>query len=156
MIVGYKLIRIEDGSVMEQWGGIWGQCPAIPSALFLPDLIQVHGPELDKDYHGYMLVAWEMWDPRFYVDGKDIQKDHDTLVAEWIPIVNAQAYNLLLPSDWMVIRKQENGTEIPPDWAQYRTDVRTVAEQTKAALIAELDFDAFVVIASNIPWPVSP
>lgn len=156
MIVGYKLIKIADGSVIEQWGGIWGQTPGIPTALFLPDLIQVYGPELNRDYYGYMLVPWEMWDPQFYVNGTDVPKDHETLVSEWLPMVNSQAYDLLLPSDWMVIRKQENGTEIPVEWAEYRTNVRTVADSTRAALEAETDFDAFVDIASNIPWPVSP
>lgn len=62
-IVGYKLIKIEDGSVVEQWGGTWGQCPGIPNPVVLPNGDVVCGPSLNTDYSGYELVPWEMEPP---------------------------------------------------------------------------------------------
>lgn len=61
--VGYKLIKIEDNAVIEQWGGLWGQCPGIPNPVVLPNGDHVHAPSLDTDYQGYKLVMWEMDPP---------------------------------------------------------------------------------------------
>lgn len=63
MIVGYKLIKVSDGSVIKQWGGTWGQCPGIPNPIVCPNGDIVYAPELNVDYTGYMLVPWEMEPP---------------------------------------------------------------------------------------------
>lgn len=63
MIVGYKLIKTEDSSVIEQWGGIWGQCPGVPNPINLPNGDIVCAPTIDTDYSGYQLVVWEMDQP---------------------------------------------------------------------------------------------
>ena len=39
-------------------------------------------------------------------------------------IIN-QAYGLLQPSDWYVVRESENGTAIPTDWDTWRESIRT-------------------------------
>ena len=41
-------------------------------------------------------------------------------------IIN-QAYGLLQPNDWYVVREKEAGTAIPADWTTFRTDVRSTA-----------------------------
>lgn len=56
--VGYKLIKIEDDSVVESWGGINGQLSSPPQVLFLPDNIQVFCPEIDVEYFGHKLINW--------------------------------------------------------------------------------------------------
>lgn len=62
-IVGYKLIKSADASVVEQWGGIWGQCPSIPNPISIPNGDVVYSPLLNTDYSGYELVVWEMEPP---------------------------------------------------------------------------------------------
>jgi len=57
--IGFKLIKVDDNTIIETWGGISGQCPSPPAALFLPDNIQVHCPEIDVEYYGYKLIIWE-------------------------------------------------------------------------------------------------
>jgi len=44
-----------------------------------------------------------------------------------INIVDQQAYGLLQPNDWYVVRNQEAGTEIPGDWSNFRSGVRSTA-----------------------------
>jgi hypothetical protein len=39
-----------------------------------------------------------------------------------------QAYGLLQPSDWYVVRQSENGTAIPTDWDTWRESIRTTCE----------------------------
>lgn len=61
--VGYKLIKEKDNSVVQQWGGIWGQSPAIPDLIVLPNGDQIWAPELETLYQGYKLIVWEMEPP---------------------------------------------------------------------------------------------
>ena len=42
-------------------------------------------------------------------------------------IIDQQAYGLLQPNDWYVVRNQEAGTEIPADWSAFRSGVRSTA-----------------------------
>jgi len=47
------------------------------------------------------------------------------LKSNAITTQNQQAYSLLEPSDWYVVRKSENGTAIPADWDTWRESIRT-------------------------------
>ena len=47
------------------------------------------------------------------------------LKSQAITTQNQQAYSLLEPSDWYVVRKSENGTAIPSDWDTWRESIRT-------------------------------
>ena len=42
-------------------------------------------------------------------------------------IIDQQAYGLLLPSDWMVVKATETGGSVASDWTAYRSGVRTAA-----------------------------
>ena len=61
--VGFKLIDTDTEEVVNQWGGIWGQCPGKPNPLILPNGNQVHGASVGFDYSGYMLIEWQMEEP---------------------------------------------------------------------------------------------
>lgn len=96
---------------------------------------------------------------RFYwVDstGHGVPKDLTDLKKTWTDQVDQTAYTLLQPSDWMVVRKQEVGTDVPADWLTYRAAVRTAAATHKANLNGAADFDAFVSIATSLTWPRDP
>lgn len=58
MIVGYKLLRISDGAVVQEWGGVYGSCPGFPNPIVLPSGDHVHAGALDTDYQGHKVVAW--------------------------------------------------------------------------------------------------
>jgi hypothetical protein len=47
-----------------------------------------------------------------------------------------QAYSLLQPSDWYVVRQSENGVAIPADWDTWRQSVRTTCESQVAMINA--------------------
>ena len=38
------------------------------------------------------------------------------------------AYGILQPSDWYVVRQQENGTAVPTNWDTWRQSIRTTCE----------------------------
>lgn len=60
-LVGYRLRKVATDEIVQQWGGVWGQCPGIPSLLVLPNL-QVCAPALGVEYAGHILEQW-MMDP---------------------------------------------------------------------------------------------
>ena len=72
--------------------------------------------------------------------------------------VDNQAYGLLFPSDWMVVRKEEAGTAIPSDWTTFRTGVRTTADSMKTKIDAVSDVDALAAlyVYNNDDPPVRP
>lgn len=83
-------------------------------------------------------------------------KDLDGLKSQWKDIFKHQAYGLLLPSDWMIIRKQEIDTPIPADWLSYREAVRTTCELAISDLEATADIEAFIASVTSVQWPNSP
>jgi len=50
------------------------------------------------------------------------------LKSNAITTQDQQAYSLLQPSDWYVVRKSENGTAIPTDWDTWRESIRTTCQ----------------------------
>lgn len=63
MITGYKLINEKTGEAVQSWGGVWGQCPAPPTVLFLPSGEHVHGAKVGERFVGYQLVEWDQEAP---------------------------------------------------------------------------------------------
>ena len=97
----------------------------------------------------------ERYDDRFYWNF-GLPKDLVDLKKSWSQQVDNMAYTMLLPSDWMVVRKAEAGTDIPADWIAYRAAVRTKAAEYKAALTNAASIEDFIAIATALDWPVAP
>lgn len=72
-------------------------------------------------------------------------------------IIN-QAYGLLQPNDWYVVREQEAGTAIPADWTTFRTDVRSTAAdmQSKIDACTTVDELAALYVYNDAEPPVRP
>jgi len=61
--VGWKLVRISDGAVVQEWGGVYGRCAQMPNPLILPTGDQICAPVVGVEYSGYRLDAWMMGPP---------------------------------------------------------------------------------------------
>ncbi len=101
-------------------------------------------------------------DPKYYINtnqeftfssnkvkatyGTATAKDLDTLKTEHKQVITNQAYGMLQPNDWLVVRKQEAGTAIPSDWTTFRTGVRTTADSMKTKIDAVSDVDALAAL----------
>lgn len=72
-------------------------------------------------------------------------------------IIN-QAYGLLQPNDWYVVRETEAGTAIPADWSTFRTDVRSTAAdmQSKIDACTTVDELAALYEYNDAEPPVRP
>jgi hypothetical protein len=60
--------------------------------------------------------------------------------------VNGEAYNLLQPNDWMVVKAKETGGSVASDWSTYRTGVRTAAQSMKTKINAVSTVDALAAL----------
>ena len=102
----------------------------------------------------------EVEDPPFYDDrfywGPGNPKDLDGLKTLWTANVNQIAYSLLAQSDWMVTRKTETGTDIPADWATYRSQVRIDCAASRVLITEAVDVEALIAVVTALTWPIDP
>ena len=75
------------------------------------------------------------YDPEFYWSPTK-PKDVAALKATWIRKQKDAANNLLVETDWMVIRQTEGGTNVPNDTKTYRTAVRTKCKEREDQITA--------------------
>ena len=121
----------------------------------------------DKATLGLVEVTYEgiREDDRFYwvsenrngavVTFTNNPKDLDGLKKQWKDSINQQAYTLLLPSDWMVVKSVETQTPVAAEWTAYRASVRTAAAAGAAAVEAAADVPALQA-AIQVTWPNDP
>ena len=60
--------------------------------------------------------------------------------------IDQQAYSLLQPNDWMVVRNAESSKAIPSDWLDYRVSVRSTASSMRAKINAVANVDALAAL----------
>ena len=82
---------------------------------------------------------------------KDLAQVKTTAVSQ----VNASAYSILLPSDWMAVKAFETSTPIDPTWNTWRSTIRTEAANAITAINAATTVDQ-VATAVNVTWSPDP
>jgi len=72
--------------------------------------------------------------------------------------VDFQAYGLLLPNDWMVVKATETGGSVASDWTTYRAAVRTAdaSMKTKINAVSDVDALAALYVYNDATPPVRP
>ena len=73
-------------------------------------------------------------------------KTLSTLQASHSAKIKTRSNNLLIPTDWYVVRKAEASTAIPAKVTAYRTAVRTVYAAVKSAIAGASDVDALAAL----------
>jgi hypothetical protein len=110
------------------------------------------------------VIVQPMPDPTYYIVGN--VNDDGTWNYTAKPVAEVQAsqlatartntYNTLQPSDWYVVRQQENGTPIPEDWNSYRQGCRVAYNDYAAAINAADTLDQLEAVGSVVYFPPSP
>ena len=83
-------------------------------------------------------------------------KDLDTVESNSVSQINQTAYSILLPSDWMVVKSVETGTQVPAEWNTWRESIRTTADTSRTAVASAVDVDEVQTIMGSITWPQDP
>jgi hypothetical protein len=95
------------------------------------------------------------YDQRFYW-GPDLPKDHTQLVEQWVAQTRITAGTLIQPTDWMVIREQDNGTVVPESVKALREDIRLATGRKNAAIEATADTAELAAYITGTEYPVWP
>ena len=82
-------------------------------------------------------------------------KDLTSVKTNAVSQINATAYSLLLPSDWMVVKSVETSTPIDPDWNTWRATIRTEASTAITSINTSTDVNG-VASAVNVNWTPNP
>jgi hypothetical protein len=75
------------------------------------------------------------------------------LKSNWIAQIKQTANTLLLPTDWMVIRKFERDADIPTATATFRAAVITEATRLEAAIAAAETVEDLITVVGSQQWP---
>ena len=124
--------------------------PEEKAALGLEEVVATNSPASDQ----YYWVSTELNGASLtYVNTpKDLTSVKDSAFSQ----VNATAYSILFPSDWMVVKAFETSTKINADWNTFRANVRATADTTRTAITGAADVDAVATIMGSIVWPTEP
>ena len=73
-------------------------------------------------------------------------------------IIDNQAYGLLQPNDWMVVKATETSSTVASNWTTYRAAVRTAANdmRTKINAVSDVDALAALYVYNDATPPVRP
>jgi hypothetical protein len=129
--------------------------PAEKAALGIVDVVYAQRPD-DKYYWVTELP------PTYNVETKQVDvaytsiaKDLAGCVKQAVDAVNAQAYSILLPSDWMAVKAFETGSAVAEDWATWRQEIRAQAAQAISVIEACTDIQALSALPS-VDWAHDP
>jgi len=81
-------------------------------------------------------------------------KELQPCIEQTINQINAIAYSLLSPSDWMITKSIETGKPVVSAWTEYRAAVRQTADTAKASAQAATTVDELAAL--QIEWPNDP
>ena len=84
-------------------------------------------------------------------------KDLDACKSNAVSAINAAAYSILQPTDWLVIRSTESGGvyPVPLKWNTWRQTIRTQASDYVAAVAACTSVDELAALPS-VQWAHDP
>jgi len=156
---GVIALLVPAGTAFE-WDGI--QYPANWCNLSTPEekaaigmVDVVYGAQPSDVYY------WVSQDAPVYADGvvtinyTATPKDLSTLQNGAVTAVQQQAYTILVPSDWRVVKGYETKSAIPMDWNTWRQEIRT---QCDAQIIAITNCTTVAELAALPPvtWAHDP
>ena len=82
-------------------------------------------------------------------------KDLAECLKQALSAVNAQAYSILLPSDWMVVKAVESSSNVPTVWSAWRQEIRDQAANQITAVSACTTVDQLAALPS-VEWAHDP
>ena len=82
-------------------------------------------------------------------------KDLAQCQSSAVNAVNAQAYSILFPSDWMVVKAVETGGTVAPAWDTWRQEIRTQANAQVDAISACTTVDELAALPP-VDWAHDP
>jgi len=115
----------------------------------------VYAPRPDDKYYWVSEAAPVVKDGAVSVEYAATPKDLTECLKQATSAVSAQAYAILLPSDWMVVKAMETSSNVPAAWSAWRQQIRDQAKDQIDALTACVDIAALAALAP-VQWANDP
>jgi hypothetical protein len=138
--VGYKLINIEDESVIETWGGTWGECPGVPNPIRCLNGDIICAPEVYVTYTDVKLVIWMM-------DGPPIPQQ----VPMWAVRTVLQNDNLFDQAQAAITASTDNGLKNVWEYGNYADrSSKAIASLAVTLNLTDAQVDQMFIDANNL------
>jgi 1,2-phenylacetyl-CoA epoxidase PaaB subunit len=151
LIPSGQQFTIEDIQYSNNWVNL--STPEEKQAIGMVDV--VYGARPDDKYYWVTesapVIANNVVEINYTSTAKDLADLKKTAISQ----VNAQAYSLLAPTDYMSIKALETGNAMPDAWKIWRESIRTSALNAKNAINTSTDIDS-LISASTITWAHDP
>ena len=115
----------------------------------------MYGPQANDQYYWVSPLPAVFENNQIVINYTDTPKDLVTVQSTSVNTVNNQAYTILLPSDWMVVRQIEDGTQVPANWNAWRQTIRNEAANATATITAATNVDQ-VAAVFPVAWTPDP
>ena len=133
----------------------------IEDTNYPPNWLRESTPQM-REALGIVEITWEPRpDDRFYWVQENMNgtyttmpKDLTQLKATFTAQVDQIAYSLLLPTDWMIVRKAETNAAVPDATTTYRAAVRADALTNRTAITNATTVEELITAVSSFTWPV--
>jgi hypothetical protein len=123
--------------------------PEEKAAIGLKDVVATNSPANDQ----YYWVSTEL--NKATLTYVNTPKELASVKTATVSQINAIAYFILLPTDWMVVKAFETSTAIPATWNTWRATIRTQAKDAITAIEAATNVDE-VATAAKVQWTPDP
>ena len=156
---GAIAMLVQAGTAFE-WNGLqyaqnWCNLstPEEKAAIGMVDV--VYGAYPNDQYY------WVSQDAPVYADGvvtinyTATPKDLFTLQNSAVTAAQQQAYSILLPTDWMVVKAVETGGTVAPAWNTWRQEIRDQSAAQVAAITACTTVEELAALPS-VEWAHDP
>ena len=109
------------------------------------------GSHKDSEYYnnGESAPVYDASKGTVVITKSSTAKDLATVKTEKKTTASGNAYSIILPTDWYVVRKSENSTAIPAKISAFRTAVRLVCNSLCTAIDNASDLDAVAALYNN-------
>jgi hypothetical protein len=138
-----------------QYPSNWYQLATQEERIALGAVDVIYGQRPDDRYYWVTESAPVIVNNVVEINYTSTPKDLADLKKNAISQVNAQAFSLLSPTDYMSIKALETGNAMPDVWKIWRESIRTSALNAKNAINASTDIES-LISACTITWAHDP
>jgi hypothetical protein len=143
--------KLDGVSYPQNWLNL--STPDEKSRLGIVDV--VYGQRADDKYYWVSEDAPVVDNGVVKVNYTATPKDLAECLKQALSAVNAQAYSILLPSDWMVVKAVESSSNVPTEWSAWRQSIRDQAANQITAISACTTVDQLAALPS-VEWAHDP
>jgi hypothetical protein len=137
--------------------GNWIQLSSTAEQQSLGIYEVVYGPQANDQYYWITQEAPVFQNNQVVINYTSTPKDLVTVQSTSVNNVNQQAYTILQPTDWLVIRSVESGGTypVPQSWNTWRQSIRTQASVAVNQINAATNVDE-VAAVFPVAWNPNP